>query len=51
MSELSHLLLVLNSSTNLVVYCWKDIKFRKILMHKLGFPDSQLNEVNWSKIR
>ena len=50
MSEISHLLLVFNSSTNLLVYCWKDKKFRKVLMSKLGMPDSQLNEVNWENV-
>ena len=49
-SEISHLLLVLNSSTNLLVYCWKDKKFRKVLMSKLGMPDSQLYEVNWENV-
>ena len=27
---LSHLLLVLNSSSNIAIYCWKDNKFRKV---------------------
>ena len=31
---LSHLLLVLNSSSNIVIYCWKDDKFRKVFYMK-----------------
>ena len=32
----SHLLLVTNSSTNILVYCWKDDKFRLVLVQTLG---------------
>jgi len=32
----SHLLLVLNSSTNILIYCWKDNKFRTELLHTIG---------------
>ena len=32
---LSHLLLVLNSSTNIIIYCWKDDKFRLVLFRML----------------
>ena len=34
---LSHFLLVFNSSINIVIYCWKDEKFRKVLFRLLGF--------------
>lgn len=34
---LSHLLLILNSSSNIVIYCWKDQKFRTTLLHILGW--------------
>ena len=30
LSIFSHLLLVVNSSINIVIYCWKDEKFRKV---------------------
>ena len=36
LSLISHLLLVLNSSTNILIYCWKDTKFRKELLETLG---------------
>merc|ERR1719215_290146 len=36
LSLISHLLLVLNSSTNILIYCWKDTKFRKMLFETLG---------------
>jgi len=32
---LSHLLLVINSSSSIVIYCWKDQKFRRILLRRL----------------
>ena len=35
MSDFSHLLLVLNSSVNIVIYGWKDAKFRELLMKLL----------------
>ena len=28
---LSHLLIVISSSSNFLIYCWNDIKFRKII--------------------
>ena len=27
---ISHLLLVFNSSSSIIIYCWKDKKFRKV---------------------
>ena len=30
MTLVSHFLLVFNSSSNIVIYCWKDEKFRKV---------------------
>merc|ERR1719370_407097 len=33
----SHLLLVFNSSSSIIIYCWKDQKFRRTLMRLLGF--------------
>ncbi len=35
MTGVSHLFLVLNSSTNIIVYCWKDDKFRLVLYRML----------------
>ena len=35
MSVFSHFLLVLNSSTNIIIYSWKDKKFRTVLKCKL----------------
>ena len=35
MTGVSHLFLVLNSSTNILVYCWKDDKFRLVLFRML----------------
>jgi len=32
----SHFLLVISSSTNFLIYCWKDRKFRRLLLLKLG---------------
>ena len=32
MSDFSHLLLVLNSSVNIIIYGWKDKKFRELLL-------------------
>jgi len=36
LTTFSHLLMVVNSSANIVVYCWKDEKFRGVLLTKLG---------------
>ena len=36
MSVFSHVLLVFNSSTNIIIYSWKDKKFRNILKRKLN---------------
>ena len=36
MSDFSHLLLVLNSSVNIVIYGWKDSKFRELLLKLLN---------------
>ena len=33
MSNFSHLFLVLNSSANIIIYGWKDIKFREVLLN------------------
>jgi len=33
----SHFLLVFNSSSNIAIYCWKDEKFRKVLLGLLGW--------------
>ena len=35
MTIISHLLLVFNSSSNIVIYCWKDDKFRKVFLEIL----------------
>merc|ERR1719410_2505026 len=35
LSSVSHLFLVLNSSTNIIIYCWKDDKFRLVLFRML----------------
>ena len=32
MSDFSHLFLVLNSSVNIIIYGWKDKKFRELLL-------------------
>ena len=32
MSDFSHLFLVLNSSVNIIIYSWKDKKFRELLL-------------------
>ena len=32
LSLLSHFLLVTNSSVNIVIYCWKDEKFRQVFL-------------------
>ena len=34
---ISHLLLVLNSSTNILIYSWKDTKFRQSIKRVLFF--------------
>ena len=52
LNMLSHFLLVLNSSVNFVIYCWKDDKFRAVMLQKLSFlsrPDSQLSGVKQEK--
>ena len=36
MSVFSHVLLVFNSSTNIIIYSWKDKKFRSLLKRKLN---------------
>lgn len=33
MSNFSHLFLVLNSSANIIIYGWKDVKFREVLLN------------------
>ena len=35
LSNLSHFLLVLNSSVNIIIYGWKDSKFREVLLQLL----------------
>jgi len=35
LTSISHLFLVLNSSTNIIIYCWKDDKFRLVLFRML----------------
>lgn len=39
MSDFSHLLLVLNSSVNIIIYGWKDAKFRELLLKLLNCHD------------
>ena len=41
MSVASHFLLVLNSSTNIIIYSWKDKKFRTVLKCKLSASNNQ----------
>jgi hypothetical protein len=36
LSHCSHFLLVFNSSINILIYCWKDAKFRALLLDSLG---------------
>ena len=36
LSHISHFLLVFNSSINILIYCWKDAKFRALLLASLG---------------
>ena len=38
-SIISTILLVFNSSINIIIYCWKDKTFRKLLFYKLGISD------------
>ena len=35
LTSISHLFLVLNSSTNIIIYCWKDDKFKIVLFRML----------------
>ena len=35
LSDFSHLFLVLNSSVNIIIYGWKDAKFRSVLFARL----------------
>ena len=44
---LSHFLLVFNSSINIVIYCWKDEKFRIVLFRLLGFPLRTTPNIGW----
>ena len=44
MSDFSHLLLVLNSSVNIIIYSWKDKKFRELLF-KLFYLDCLVRSV------
>ena len=48
--QVSHVLLVFNSSINILIYSWKDRKFRKVLLSKLGLWDSQMNVVDWENV-
>ena len=42
MSVFSHVLLVFNSSTNIIIYSWKDKKFRTLLKKKLKIFNLQV---------
>lgn len=42
MSDFSHLFLVLNSSVNIIIYSWKDKKFRELLL-KLFYLECLVN--------
>ena len=44
LSHVSNILLVLNSSVNIVIYCWKDPSFRNWII-----PDFPLSLLNVSK--
>ena len=46
MSEISHLLLVFNSSINILIYCWNDKTFRKVLLAKVGLTKFFSNSEN-----
>ena len=46
MSDFSHLLLVLNSSVNIIIYGWKDAKFRELLLKLLRFHCMTKNSTN-----
>ena len=48
--QVSHILLVFNCSINILIYSWKDRKFRKVLLSKLGLWDNQLNVVDWENV-
>jgi hypothetical protein len=40
---ISTILLVFNSSINIIIYCWKDKTFRKLLFYKLGISNGICN--------
>jgi hypothetical protein len=42
LSHCSHFLLVFNSSINILIYCWKDTKFRAHLLASLGLRSLQV---------
>ena len=44
---LSHFLLVFNSSINIVIYCWKDEKFRNNLFRLLGLYLHNKPNIGW----
>ena len=44
---LSHFLLVFNSSINIVIYCWKDEKFRNNLFRLLGLSLHSKPNIGW----
>merc|ERR1712142_807142 len=48
--QVSHLLLVLNSSINILIYSWKDRKFRAVLTSKLGLVDTTIIGVDWEHV-
>ena len=47
MSVFSHVLLVFNSSTNIIIYSWKDKKFRSILKRKLNIFSLPLTQTSY----
>ncbi|XP_023323630.1 cholecystokinin receptor type A [Eurytemora carolleeae] len=48
LSIFSHLTLVISSSCNLIIYCWKDRKFRLVFCNVMGCTPQAT--VNWERI-
>ena len=50
LSFISHCLLVTNSSVNIIIYCWKDAKFRVVLLSVLGLRQGASSKYNMASL-
>ena len=50
LSFISHCLLVTNSSVNIIIYCWKDAKFKMVLLSVLGLRQGASSKYNMASL-